>query len=131
MTTEPIPFNPGDAGEWLEHIFTTGTLLIDHPLDVSELNSSLVSLLQKPGWNKLAARITQNQNKDFFHLITPETFSNPVNFTSTIHDFPISSHPLASPLPTEASTLSIHPPLSEFTSLFQSPTCCKSIVDLL
>ncbi|KAK2879482.1 hypothetical protein FQN49_000840 [Arthroderma sp. PD_2] len=99
-TDEVVPLRKFDNIPASRNSILYSTFVFDDALDSVKLRSSLESLIERAGWNKLAGRLWQNETGEYVYHI-PLQFTKgrpPVRFHHVEYDMAMAEHPLASKL---------------------------------
>ncbi|OOQ89993.1 hypothetical protein PEBR_05855 [Penicillium brasilianum] len=148
-----IPFHFWDDVPYTRGICLNVTLRFEEVLDTAKLQESLERLLEIGDWRKLGARLHQNvkinihpdsqvpllihhqeAGKLEYHLPSKFTNNRPgIIFTTANQPNPISSHPLASQIPStqETSQISVLGCMSSFNSITKHDDAPNKIEDYL
>ncbi|KAI2787685.1 hypothetical protein POX_f08060 [Penicillium oxalicum] len=132
---QTIPFHIWDDVPYARAICLNVTLRFDEIFDHVKLNESLAQLFQDKDWRKLGSRVRQNKSgKLEYHLPVEFTNDRPgFVFTTAHHETPISSHPLASQMPSSQKTseILILGRMSIFNSITRHPNTPSVLADYL
>lgn len=109
------------------------TLRFDTPLSANLLYASLTRLLEIPTWNKLGARLRQNNRGGMVYHV-PETFSNErpgFGFSVEEHEYGIGEHELSSRIPRSTEGVGIYRDLEGLRDLARRKDGPKGLKDFL
>ncbi|KAK5994060.1 Transcriptional regulator calD [Cladobotryum mycophilum] len=101
-------------------------------LDPQKLHYNLEALARRDGWQKLGARLRRRNGRLEYHIPKEYTDKCPaIMFRHTEHNMKVSSHPIASQLPTPTTKASIVLDPDIFKSLAYHPSTPQRLQDYL
>ncbi|KAH7401364.1 hypothetical protein BKA66DRAFT_406177 [Pyrenochaeta sp. MPI-SDFR-AT-0127] len=108
-TDTVIPLNRYDDSRANRNISIGFTMQFDSVLDAERLSSALWTLLERPGWRKLGARLRLNESDKLeYHIPAQYTKDRPpINYTHESHDMSLSQHPIGAKFPRANGSLQV------------------------
>ncbi|OWY57736.1 lysr family regulatory protein [Alternaria alternata] len=97
-----VPLHSRDDTNQNRNISIEFTMRFDDVLDSQKLVDSLWKLLEKPGWNKVGARLRLNTTNGRLEYHIPSRYTKerpPVNFTQKTYDMRFEEHPIGRKFP--------------------------------
>ncbi|CAN8106396.1 unnamed protein product [Discula destructiva] len=132
-TDEVLPMFDFDARPQVRNIIIGWTLRFDDVLDADKLNIALSRLLEIGDWRKLGGRLRQREDGQLeIHVPAEFTTKRPaVRYSHESLDVDISSHPLASQLPSPTAGGSIQAGSDLFEELAAPEDAPRCLEDFL